>query len=378
MKSLLCAVVFVFGFSVLGYGADDYVKIGIDKEWQDARPEKADLTVTYIKRLPRYPGLSSKYKSVNEGPDGLQGDVLPPTIANKDVQHWPKPGETVTFYAHVRNKGPVTVESYDWHWLIDGKDVEGPDGSGIAGPIDFNQEDVYELTWKWEDGPHAVSFEVDRRRLLDEITRNNNYVADRTDALSFQFFVEESVEKWFETVKNGMGSYCWEDWAQLQVREMNRMFRDSIYPSQPFGITERVRLDEVTVIPDGWGHTGGMHVPNVKTPVDYSNPVFVNANVETRNSIGYGNGTGGVDGVWGFTVDLLKKDEHGLSFYTRMPRWLTGPEWPLHHELGHQLGRADHYLVPVSEKKNKAAPGMGYPCPQFFPGFDDVLGELRA
>ena len=50
---------------------------------------------------------------------------------------------------------------------------------------------------------------------------------------------------------------------------------------------------------------------------------------------------GGVDGVWGFSVDLVKPDPNkdGKNFYAFMPRWITGSEWPLHHELGHQLGR---------------------------------------
>jgi hypothetical protein len=34
--------------------------------------------------------------------------------------------------------------------------------------------------------------------------------------------------------------------------------------------------------------------------------------------------------------------------------------------LGHQLGRADHYLVPVNGKNNEVAPGMGHDPPQIF------------
>lgn len=358
----IISLAIMFSSAKMVFTAEEYVKIGIDNEWNQPRPDKADLSVVYIKRLPRYPGNQSTYKHIDEGEGGYLGDLLPPIITNKDAKKNPQAGDEVTFYAYVKNKGPVTVQSYDWHWLIDGRDVK----SGIAGAIKLNEQHVYELKWKWQDGAHFVSFEVDRRRLLDEITRNNNFVADQTNALAFHFFVEESVYKWFDTVKNGLGSYCWEDWAQLQVREMNRMFRDSIYPSTPNGIEERVRLDEVTIIPDGWGDKGGTHTPFVKTPVNYDNPEFVNANEKKPGTVGFGNGTGGTDGVWGFTVDLLKPDADGLHFYTKVTRWLTGPEWPLHHELGHQLGRADHYLVPISPEKNKAVPGMGYPCPQFF------------
>jgi hypothetical protein len=43
----------------------------------------------------------------------------------------------------------------------------------------------------------------------------------------------------------------WDDWAQRQIRVWNQMFENAVYPLTPQGIIDRVRLDKVTVVPDG-------------------------------------------------------------------------------------------------------------------------------
>lgn len=342
-----------------------------DEKWNAPKPEKTDLSVIYIERLPRYPGIACRYDSIDD-PEHGRGDLFA-GVRNPDEKKRPAPGDTVTFIAHVKNKGAVPSKWYRAYWLIDGKEVK----AGTAKPLDPEEEATFELAWTWRAGTHFIAFEVDRERLNDEITRHNNYVVDRMDALSFHFFVEESVYAFFNTVMNGRWAYGFEDWAQFQVAQMNKEFRDTIYPSCPNGIEERVRLDKVFIIPDGWGSAGGMHVPSVvvrphptaekwwQIP-DLDNPKFVNANDPPKDVTAqtYTNALSGCDGVWGFTVGLLKERENGLHFYTDMHRWVTGSEWPLHHELGHQLGRADHYLLPVSGKENRAVPGLGYSPPR--------------
>jgi hypothetical protein len=369
IQLLICAAAAAAAMSAAG------AAFGIlpDENWNAPKPQKPDLSVTYIERLPRYPGILCRYQSVDD-PEHGQGDQLA-GILNPDEKKVPAPGDTVTFIAHVKNKGPLPSEGYRYAWLIDGKEVSV--GATPAAPLDPEQETTFELKWAWQAGEHFVAFEVDHERLNDEITRHNNYVVDRTDALGLHFFVEESVYAFFNTVMNGRWAYGFEDWAQFQVAQMNQEFRDTIYPSCPNGIEERVRLDKVFIIPDGWGSTDGTHVPSVVVRAhptikgawqipDLDHPEFVNANnppkgVEVQT---YSNSLSGCDGVWGFSVDLLKKGDDGLHFYTRQHRWLTGSEWPLHHELGHQLGRADHYLLPVSGDQDRAVPGLGYQPPE--------------
>jgi hypothetical protein len=231
----------------------------------------------------------------------------------------------------------VDTPPYDFHWVIDGVDVE----EDWDDPLPVGQERVYRFKWKWQRGRHFVAFEVNRGRKFAEITHKNDAVVDPTEALSFHFFVQPRVAAWFREHKNGLDSYCWEDWAQLQVREMNREFRDEIHPATPDGITLRVRLDRVVVLPEDFKDPGGTHAPA-------------------------DNVTGGCDGVWGFTNDLLKPNAEGKNFYEANPQWLLGPEWPLHHELGHQLGQPDYYLLPVTKERNEALPGTEYMPPGWF------------
>ncbi|MCC6728509.1 MAG: hypothetical protein IT208_04135 [Chthonomonadales bacterium] len=298
--------------------------------WRDPKPAAPDLSVRFIERTPRYPGLKLEYRRIDE-PNGNKGDGLPARVVNASEQHGPMSGQWVTFIAHVRNAGAAVAPRYDWHWLLDGRDVRG----GWSEPLAPGAERAYRWRWRWVAGRHHIGFEVNRGRLFGEVTRKNNSVADATDALSFHFFVDPRVYAWFAGVRNGLDSYSWDDWAQFQVREMNREFRDEIHPATPAGIVVRLRLDRVTLLPDDYRDPGGTHAPE-------------------------DNVTGGNDGVWGFTNELLRPNAQGKAFYEANPQWLLGPEWPLHHELGHQLGQPDYYLLPVSGERNGALPGVPY------------------
>lgn len=308
----------------------------------DPKPDLPDLCVRFIERTPRYTGTQVEYRKIDE-PDGNKGDGLPVKLLNPKDQKWPKAGETVTFSAHLRNAGTRPTPAYDWHWVIDGADVAGKDGSGWDEPLQPGEERVYEIKWKWQAGRHFVAFETNRQRKFPEITHKNNAVVDPTDALSFHFFVQPGLYHWFESRKNGFDSYNWDDWAKFQVAEMNRTFRDEIHPATPNGIDIRVRLDKITMLPADFKDTGGMHVPD-----------------------GMNNTTSGWDGLWGFLDGYLEKDASGKNVYERLPHWVTGVEWSLLHELGHQLGQPDYYLLPVSKERNEAVLGVAFDPPKWF------------
>jgi len=367
--------------------AEEHLMIGKDARWNEPRPDLPDLSVQFISRSPRFPGLQPVYTDIKDDVEGV-GPAGPERLKNPDDQRWPHAGQEVVFTTVIRNTGSQPVTAFDWAWLYDGRDVRQ---GRHEQPLPPNATITFEFKRPWQDGKHFVAFQVDRDRLVEEICEENNWVIDRTDALSFAFFAEESVAEFFQTVRNGLGSYSFEDWAQLQVRQMNKEFRDTIYPSCPEGIIERVRLDRVFRIPDGWGHKGGMHTPNVVMPVDFDDPEFADANnpPETQTTENFNNTNGGVDGVWGFTVDLLakRKEWDGKNFYQFSHRWLTGSEWPLHHELGHQLGRADHYLMPTARDANAAVPGVWYVPPADYTrgmmysgnyAHDDAIGRNKG
>lgn len=353
MKTL-CLYLLLVGIPVYGMYVCD--------QWHLPPPEDTpDLSVMFIERLPRYKGVVYEYTRINDDPVYGTGDLLPPQTT-EDHKQWPHYGDTVTFIAHVKNVGTGDALPFDWYWTINGREVDsGVTSHGLA-PGEIR---TFTNTWQWKDGDNYVAFDVNRRRLGEEITWKNNAVVDQINALAFHFFVEESVVDWFSTVRNGKDSYGWADWAQMQVQEMNRTFRDDIHPATPEGITLRVRLDRIFVVPDGWGNPGGMHTPGVVVPVDVNYPElrpWWDTTNDTLSVEVYGNNNTGSDGVWGFTVDLLSPSpaHGGSNFYERSNHWLTGPEWPLFHELGHQLGLHDYYLTPVYPEHNHAAPGVGF------------------
>lgn len=308
------------------------------RELDRDKPDLPDLSVRFIERTPRFPGTHVEYLVVNE-PSGNRGDGLPVRVLNPRAQKWPNPGQTVTFTAHLRNAGRQTTPRFDWYWLINGRQVR----SGWDRPLRPGEERTYSIEWKWQSGRNHVAFETNRDRKFEEITHKNNFVVDRTDALAFHFFVQPGLYRWFQGVRNGRDSFSWDDWAQFQVQEMNRTFANDIFPATPEGIEIRVRLDKITMLPEDFVSPGGMHVPDGMTNV-----------------------TSGWDGLWGFTDGYLVENEHGLNVYEQLPHWVTGVEWSLMHELGHQLGQPDYYLLPVDGRDNGALPGVPYDPPSWF------------
>src|SRR5688572_3179709 len=79
-----------------------------------------DIDVLYIERTPRYPGYRPDYD--RPGLQGVpvlvnrpSGKPLTPAEAAK-VKRWPSPGETVTFTAHVQNRGSAQAAAYEYAW----------------------------------------------------------------------------------------------------------------------------------------------------------------------------------------------------------------------------------------------------------------------
>lgn len=247
----------------------------------DSPPAGVDLDVTYISREPRYEWSAAKT--------------------------WPEVGEIVTFTAHVMNKGTEASSAFEFEWLVDGQVVSSGTSPGLLAQGETTQV----LTWAWQSDRHYVRFQVDPQDLIAETAETNNAINDPTDALTIGFWVEESVYNEFNNRQNGAGTYSWEDWAQRIIQTINRMFEQSVYPLAPDGVMTRVRLDNVTLAPDGtlfplWEHA----------PYD---PAY--------------------DGRWGFSLE----EYHDCSELC-----YDSPTWVI-HELGHYLlGRVDIYGLNVN------------------------------
>jgi len=247
---------------------------------EDSPPVGIDLDVTYISREPRYEWSAAK--------------------------EWPDVGEQVTFTAHVTNKGTEPSAAFGFEWLVDGQVVSSGTSPGLAA----QGETTEVFVWAWQTGRHYVGFRVDPGNLISETAESNNMVQDPTDALSIAFWVEESVFHEFNNIENGAGTHSWEDWAQRILAQMNWMFERSAYPMVPRGPTTRVRLDKVTLAPDGTLFDLWCHAPYEETS----------------------------DGRWGFSIQEYLNCS-GLCY--DVPWWVI-------HELGHYLlGAIDLYAFDV-------------------------------
>lgn len=249
-------------------------------------PIGIDLDATYISREPRYRWDSPK--------------------------PWPEPGENVTFKAHIINKGTIGSGTFTYEWKIDDQILSN--GSGVN--LLPQEEAIIEFDWEWQSGRHYVSFKVDPVNLIAETSESNNIIKDATDAMAIEFWVEETVYDDFNNIQNGGGTYSWEDWAQRIIQKMNWIFEFSKYPAAPNGVLTRVRLDNITIVPDGTlFNQGPWHAPFDTT----------------------------YDGRWGFSVE-----EYGngcqccpQNICYDMPKWVI-------HELMHYLyARIDLYAFDV-------------------------------
>ncbi len=347
---------------------------------REGDPARPDLSVQYIARTPRLGGPVYSYEDVDNDEDGL-GPIGPGKLTAADGG-WPESGAEVVYTATVRNVGGGAAECFEYAWLFDG---QAADEGAHRRVLRAGETAQFTLVRRWQEGPHTVAFEIDRHALLPESERGNNLVADRTDALAMTLFVEESVDAYFaEGSVAGYRSFA--DWAQFQIRRMNGHFRDSRYASCPEGVLERLRLDAIYRIPDGWGEAGGTHAPAVLAPVDRDRPRFVKAGADARrlSAVPFTAATGGCDVVWGFGAEAVTPSAQrgGATYFDERLDRLTGTDWVLFRQVLHQLGRCDHSLLAVDGADNLALPGVGYAGPGGLPDLlrtpPETLGQFAA
>jgi hypothetical protein len=161
-----------------------------------------------------------------------------------------QPGQTVYWFAHVRNYGTANAEAVPVEWRLDGMVIR----SGSLPKLErFNQTEVI-LGLPWDGAPHDLELVVDAANSVPEVSEVNNRLAVRTDALSVGFWAEDSTMKYFHRHQKelGIGANCFEDWAQRQVGFWNQWMAASawLWPD-PRAAAVRFRLDRVIVVGDG-------------------------------------------------------------------------------------------------------------------------------
>lgn len=291
-------------------------------------PNLPDLDVTYIQRVPRNVGVAFEYPNdipkpgctclsqpePGRGPFTYKPQPKPTSkpVEEMTVQqmlqacrHWPTAGQQVTFIAHIKNHGGAPAPPAPYVFLIDDKPVS----QGSLPEVAPGAEATASCKWKWQDGDHTVEFRLTPQSA--EICSANDRRADRTNAVSLtiQAYTQEVYDA-FANAPNMLGSYSFEDWCQAHIDKWNENLAAAVYPATPKGVTERIRFD-------------GIFAPD--------------------------------------SPDLAKRLAEGEGINWRIdwkiddvPRYATGIDWGLIHELCHQCGIIDLYAMGLGQVNNLA------------------------
>ncbi len=259
--------------------------------------DKTDLDVLFISRSPKFPRYQVAYD-----PAGYNPYVIP---ENSNQRHYPREGEDMTYTAFIQNKGSAVVSSFDVKWYVDSLLVLSEYHADLQPGQKFNSS----LQWPWSVDPCLVTCSVETSD--PQVSRKNDSVSIRSDALSFHFHVEENIIELFENHKNPMGSYSFEDWGRYHLDYLNHFIKRADTPRSDILRFESVFLDTVSYYQNNSLYKGGTHAPEDLL----------------------------WDGRWGFTGDDNTID----YFENTVIKQQDGMDWALLHELGHQLGLVDLY-----------------------------------
>jgi CARDB len=271
-----------------------------------------DLTVAYIRRLP---ALSWVWDS-----------------ANPKVEGWPAVGQQVTWRGYIRNFSatPRNAVRYAWYW----------DGAQVAsGTVDLPAGGTASVDYAraWDFTRHALKLVIDTNNAVAEDEEQNNDVTIASDALALGLWVEQSVYDYFLAHQRelvGAHSISWDNWAQRQVSQWNDvLYAGAVYPETPNGVLDRVRLDEIVIVPDGVLPISGGLPTNDPDLNDHT-----------------------VDLEWGFPATELPPSS---SFYADTTT--VSLENPFYYEKGliHELGHARYLIDDYGFNVHQKADGSG-------------------
>lgn len=205
---------------------------------QGVLPNLPDLTVAYVERLPRDPSFHG-HVVTEDGLDRLDINAAE-TVWNL------APGAHVVFRIHILNAGGAPSAAVPVRVSIDGAAIHTAKIEGLKP----GEQCPIQVEWAWQAGRHALKVEVDPGGQRDEVVRWNNTFTELTDAQPVAVVVAKDRYTAFQSVRNIVDSFCFEDWAQYQLSAMNGLMRASVYPSAPQGALERVRCDRILVVDD--------------------------------------------------------------------------------------------------------------------------------
>ena len=316
---------------------------------------QADLDVTYIERTPRYSRYALDYRLRPGDPWGI------PRLCEgtEDAKRWPDEGETVTYTAHIINKGTARSSRFHFKWLIDGTVV----AQGTARALRPGAEQTFHYSTAFPASPQTIEFRVEPRGAVrkEAFTINNRLTIGSHD-LTISMWIEQGLYDVFNRELNVVGTRSFEDWLQAQVAWMNQRFDLSRYSVAPQGILDRVRIDKIVVAPE------------LDADFPFPEPVCATYPADPDGFL--------IDGAWRFKDGDPTNAFGNSEWYERyvheadgnvIPIPLTTPrvlgiDTGLVHELAHQLGvidlyRADYGLFEVTDLDGQVIPREKLPFP---------------
>ncbi len=266
-----------------------------------------DFSVACIERTPkcnRYQVLYTNYRPYLRA--GTEQD-----------QRWPNPGEPVTYRAHIYNGG-TSAAICTYRWRTNG--VVALTGSvPVAAKSFTNTPDTLGIAWPADgdriSGALAIDVLLNWDSSVAETSTTNNYEQITTRDLALSFFMSHEYFSALSARRNVWGTSNAVDWIRAQFLDMHVKFAQSIYPTAPQGILERVRIDRLVVV---------------------SNNVMQ----ATLNADPYANNNDGRWQVWG-------NDPAGYA-----ATFGAIIDYGLIHEVAHQLGLIDLYNNDVPDDVN--------------------------
>lgn len=305
------------------------------------KPRKLpDLDVTYIERVPRYTRYNDNGRT-SYTRRTFRGD-RPGIMNDPDYDHYqkhPKPGDLVTFIAHVKN---ASDEPYDgpltYTWTINDEIIKRKTVDGATHEMGYPlpstkihlapwEEFTTRLTWEWKVDPTdhrkvVLEFEVDPEQHVDEISEHNNAVRKYVAAKTLKFWVERSAYDYVKDYASCWGTFSYEDYLQWHIDVWNETYFDKsrFDDFAPDGCLVRATLDDFQIVPDGF-LGGGIHRPE-----DTLDPRF--------------------DGEWGteWAGFDAEDGQPPLGYIQFLQRHRVVLEPSLLHEMSHQVwGAYDIY-----------------------------------
>ncbi|MCX6150910.1 MAG: T9SS type A sorting domain-containing protein [Ignavibacteriales bacterium] len=233
-------------------------------------------------------------------------------------QGWPSAGQKIFWQANVKNWFNKSLTNINYKWFLD-------DIVADSGTVSINAGDTanVSLPWNWTFERHELKFVIDTDNKFFEEEEQNNDLTVYTDAITVGLYVEQGVYNYFKQYQKELGvhSNSWEDWAQRHIKRWNQMLANAKYPESPDGVLDRIRLDKITVVPDGALPLAGGLPTN-------------NPNLNDRT----------VDLQWGFPATGIPPQSNFYSNHTNAgdnnPFYFEGS---LFHELGHARYLIDLY-----------------------------------